>query len=767
MIAPNHNHPDRSDLEAFGVGLLDPVRSAAVADHVAGCETCCNAVLEAPDDALISRLREAATLPAAPAPIEAPEELVRHPRYRLLKLLGRGGMGVVYLAEHGVMRRRVALKVVNREYTANAAAVERFQQEIHAAAQLHHPNIVAAYDAEQAGATYFLVMEYVDGVSLDRLVAERGPLPIAEACDCIRQAALGLHYAHERGMVHRDVKPHNLIRGADGMVKVLDFGLASVGEAGPGPAASGKTVLGTPDYIAPEQAENSHNADARSDIYALGCALYFMLTGRPPFAHRLPRSKLIAHQQEAPTPLADARPDAPPGLAAVLARMTAKAPASRYPSAAAVAAALAPFTQASRPPTRRRLLVAGAAAALLFGLLAAAAVVVHISTDQGEVTVATDDPNIDLIVSKGGQLVRISDPQSKQTWELDPQKYQLSMADQPDGLTIELKGREPIVLKRKGDKLVTISRGPPSESGRMEVIRRIPMLADVFYAIAVSRGGKYVLATCNAHPGSRLNVFDAASGERVYEGPGYAAAFLDDARLVVADAAFRVQEITTGKPLREGTKRDFWGMIVAPGGRRMLYSGPGGLFLYDLDEMKELHAWPCEDAWVENCHFSPDGKRLLLWLPKEPWTLWDVEHNRAAADAAGLQDRDVFFFWFPEAKSVSVRRGEDQLRIDLATGKPVQTLNDLHAPGALRGAYSRDGRCYIVWFRDGRLVQYRTPFGGKALGELLLPPDERAPPRDGDDRERLAISDDDRFAALMTMKSLCAFRLAPLPPDPE
>src|SRR5262249_11871361 len=152
--------------------------------------------------------------------------LAGHPRYRVLELLGVGGMGAVYKAEHLRMERTVALKVVNRSLTDNPAMVERFTREVKAAAKLAHPNIVTAFDADQAGDTHFLVMEFVEGVSLSRLVAEHGRLPVAEACDYVRQAALGLQHAFARGMVHRDIKPHNLMRTPEGQVKILDFGLA-------------------------------------------------------------------------------------------------------------------------------------------------------------------------------------------------------------------------------------------------------------------------------------------------------------------------------------------------------------------------------------------------------------------------------------------------------------------------------------------------------------------------------------------------------------
>ena len=169
--------------------------------------------------------------PAAPADGSVPPELADHPHYRVLALIGQGGMGAVYKAEHRLMERTVALKVIKPALFDNPGAVQRFRQEVKAAARLQHPNIVTAHDAGQAGALHFLVMEYVEGRSLAEYLQEKGTLPAAEACEYARQAAVGLQHAHEKGMVHRDVKPHNLMRTPDGQVKILDFGLARFGQA--------------------------------------------------------------------------------------------------------------------------------------------------------------------------------------------------------------------------------------------------------------------------------------------------------------------------------------------------------------------------------------------------------------------------------------------------------------------------------------------------------------------------------------------------------
>jgi formylglycine-generating enzyme required for sulfatase activity/tRNA A-37 threonylcarbamoyl transferase component Bud32 len=266
-------------------------------------------------------------------------------RYRLLEKLGEGGMGAVYKARDARLGRVVALKVIRRELLAHPDAARRFLREVRAAAQLSHPNVVHALDAGEAGGTHFLALEFVEGADLATLVRQRGPLPVELARDCVRQAALGLQHAFERGLVHRDVKPSNLLLTRDGQVKVLDLGLARRHQADEGEASTTLTregaVMGTLDYIAPEQALDAHSADIRADLYSLGCTLYFLLTGRVPFPGGSATEKLLKHQLEEPEPVERLRPGLPPAVAAVVRNLMAKRPEDRYRTPAELAAALA------------------------------------------------------------------------------------------------------------------------------------------------------------------------------------------------------------------------------------------------------------------------------------------------------------------------------------------------------------------------------------------------------------------------------------------
>ncbi|GAB4151403.1 MAG: hypothetical protein Tsb009_26760 [Planctomycetaceae bacterium] len=266
-------------------------------------------------------------------------------KYRLLSLLGKGGMSSVYLAEHVLMRRRCAIKVLPQKRVDDTSYLGRFHREAQAVASLDHPNIVRAYDVDSDGNVekgteiHFLVMEYVDGDSLQDLVKNNGPFSFTNAADAIRQAAEGLAHAHQAGMVHRDIKPGNLLVDSNGVVKILDLGLARFfadGEDESLTVAHDEKVLGTADYLAPEQALDSHNVDARADVYSLGCTFYFLLTGHPPFTEGTLAQRLMAHQTKEPPPVENDRPDTPESLSVIIRKMMAKNVEERYQTAAEV-----------------------------------------------------------------------------------------------------------------------------------------------------------------------------------------------------------------------------------------------------------------------------------------------------------------------------------------------------------------------------------------------------------------------------------------------
>ena len=263
-------------------------------------------------------------------------------KYKLLDHLGTGGMSSVYLAEHVLMQRRVAIKVLPKQRVEDSSYLARFQREAQAAAALDHRNIVRAYDVDHDGNLHYLVMEFVEGRDLQRIVHDDGPLDYAVAADHIRQAAEGLAHAHRAGLIHRDIKPANLLVDHENTVKLLDLGLARFADDKIASLTKEheENVLGTADYLAPEQARDSHGVDHRADIYSLGCSLYYVLTGHAPFPEGTLTQRLMAHQKEQPAPISHQRPDAPPDLVEICMRMMAKKPADRYQSADEVAEAL-------------------------------------------------------------------------------------------------------------------------------------------------------------------------------------------------------------------------------------------------------------------------------------------------------------------------------------------------------------------------------------------------------------------------------------------
>ena len=264
--------------------------------------------------------------------------------YLILSRVGAGGMGVVYKAIHRRMERVVAVKVIKRGSSSSEFA-DRFRREIQAAARLNHPNVVVAFDADECELGEFLVMEYVEGTDLEEIVNASGPLSAAAAIDAIHQAAQGMNYAHSQGVVHRDIKPANLMRDVSGAVKVADLGLARLTQAGVDVAEEAAltqfgTIAGTVDFMAPEQALDTHAADHRADIYSLGCTMFYLLTGQPVFDEATVVGRLLAHREKSPSSLCEFDSAIAPELDVIFRRMVAKDPDDRYESMSGVCDAL-------------------------------------------------------------------------------------------------------------------------------------------------------------------------------------------------------------------------------------------------------------------------------------------------------------------------------------------------------------------------------------------------------------------------------------------
>ncbi len=742
-------HPSAEDLTAFTLGTLEDETQAFIEDHVATCTSCQDRAATAPGDSFVELVRSVRAQPSVPADTETeamrvhtpapglrdavgaaptyavsadsdaaddlnaiPPELARHERYRVMRLLGEGGMGSVYEAEQIVMQRRVALKVIRRACTASPAALERFRREVRAAALLSHPNIVTAYDAETAGELHFLVMEYVEGISLAWLVKERGPLPIEEACEYVRQAALGLQHAHERGLVHRDIKPDNLIRCSDGTVKILDFGLAALTAESGGGLTEANVVMGTPEYMAPEQAEDSHKADIRADLYSLGCTLYYLLTGKPPYPAPTPLLKVLAHRDRPVPSLRRARPDVPPELAAVVERLLAKKPEDRYQTPRDVAAALQPFTRSAVRPRRKRgsLLVAAAVAALFAVIVLAGAAVYRIATDKGELVIETDNDDVEVVVSKGGQVVKIIDAKSGKQVTLNSGDYELALKDGQEGLKLSL-GK--MTLKRGETVLATIERvTKPVPKSVGEEIRRFGTLGHPVRRLALSPDGKRLL-TAGCQLDGTARYWDIATGKEIYRLPSkggqvYGVAISPDGTKLLScsgDRLIHVWDAATGQEVKQlkGHTGEVLGVAISPDGRMVASSGwDCQLRLWNLDT-GELIASPGKVGGGWGTAFSPDGKLIATWGVEHIIRLWDAKNLKEvrrleghkewvlAAAFSGDGSRLLSGTW-PSDGSGPVARPSDLKLWEVRTGKLLRTIDLLPGDNVHGLAISPDGR---------------------------------------------------------------------------
>lgn len=523
-MVKQHSHPTVDKLSAFSSGQLPVHEAEDVESHIGDCTPCCETLMGlATDDTFVGLLRETrdpingstigiSKCTAVDPTFHPRQALDNHPRYEIVELIAQGGMGEVFKAKHRMMDRTVALKLIKGEFTRNPEAVERFHREVKTAAHLSHQNIVTAYDAEQADGVHFLVMEHVDGQNLADLVEQKGSLSVSDACDYAHQVSIGLQHAHEEGMVHRDMKPHNLMLTSEGIVKILDFGLASLSSKsvssieGELPEDASLTaagsIMGTPDFISPEQATDAHKADIRSDIYSLGATLYHLLAGKPPFAEGSVADRLRSHAESEPTPLSQVRDDIPSGLDDVISRMMAKDPSQRFQTPQEVADALAPFVDQHRTKANIRTPANGSWVKRLVALGCASAAiiacgVIYVETDKGTLRIESDDDSVNVVISKttnseGGSDLNLSVVDTvtgTQVKRLPSGEYSVSLANKDSDFELSQGG---FTLSRGTDVIVKVTR-KSVDAQTADVVPALtmpPMAQDAYFTQGISLSNK-------------------------------------------------------------------------------------------------------------------------------------------------------------------------------------------------------------------------------------------------------------------------------------
>jgi WD40 repeat protein len=612
-------------------------------------------------------------------------------QYFILDKLGQGGMGVVFKAQHRHMRRLAALKVLAPAVSKDAKAVQRFRREVQAAARVNHPHIVRAFDADEAGGVHFLVMEYVEGSDLSQLVKQKGPLPVDQAVACIVQAARGLEAAHAAGIVHRDIKPSNLLLDKKGTVKVLDLGLARIEGAENAPSADATdpksltasgSIMGTCDYMAPEQAANTKKADQRADIYSLGCTLYFLLVGKPMYGGETMIEKLLAHREEPVPDLSALRPDVPPELETVFRRLVAKQVEKRFQTMADVIAAL---EGRLREESSAELGVAVAE-------LRRAELHAEPDETQAEVPFATTVPPergrrrwawtvgsgavlLALLGLFGFLLVRNS-------------SITTAVATKP----AESPPEPPRCVALSPWSLVSEPAPLPGVRGWTITSRngRGPMLA-----VAYQPQGRW-LATAG-HDGV-VRLLDSESKRLVralvsHTAPVNALAWTADGQLLAsgADDKVAVWEAETGKLLRTLPVAAFR-LAWKPGSRTLALVRGDTIELWSADNRKLLRTLSGHTNWVHALAWASDGKTLISGCTDSTVRRWQVETNEPPKTLYQHKAGITAVAWSPDGQTLA-SAGEDRMvRFWRPGPEPVPVPIEAYKIRITALAWSPDGK---------------------------------------------------------------------------
>lgn len=571
------------------------------------------------------------------------EVLPKMPGFEIIEEAGRGGMGIVYRARELTLDRIVALKVIRVERRGNDEIVGRFRREFDAASRLSHPNVVSVYSYSQVGDTHFLSMEFVPGITLQKQVEEHGPLEVALACEVVRQAALGLQHVTEMALVHRDIKPGNLMlqmptqpgRGRP-LVKILDMGVARLyqfkdhGQHGESLTTLTRdgVVLGTPDYIAPEQLEDPHGIDIRADLYSLGCVFYFLLTGTVPFPGTNLLQKLDKHRWHAPLSVEQVRRDVPRPVAAVVRRLMAKHPDDRYESPAALAAALEQLQRtgelplAHQPePLRSVLTFTG-----------------HTRPVVGCAFVG------DEVISAGGERVVLR-------WERAAGKVTQRLTEASADITslAVVPGRAQLLVGQGVSvRLYDLATGKEA--------RRLMGHSDAVRAIAVARDGKLALTGADDRT---VRLWDVASGREMRRLTGHrgrigGVALSPDSRLAVSgdrDQSLRVWDLSNGRETRTFPvpKGAILAVAWSPDGRTIATAHyDTTVRLWEVDTGRELRRFTGHRQMVGCVAWSPDGTRLASGGTDRVVLIWDVTSGAEVSTGHGHTDAVVAVTFAPD-----------------------------------------------------------------------------------------------------------------------